>query len=270
MPTENINGSNLFYELTGSGKTAVVLVHGSWGSHDQWAQVASQLASSHRVLSYDRRGHSKSTGTGTIHDDVSDLAQLIEKLQLEPAFVVGNSFGSAITLRLAASRADLVRGIMLHEPPLFLLLASDPSFSKLFEDVLAHMGKVIERITSGDHEGAATQFMTELALAPDEWEQLPASLHQTVVENAQTFLDETNDPDALQFDLASVKKFDKPVLLSIGERSPSNYASVLEKLAAVVPQAERLTFPEAGHLPHVTHCTAYATAIDAFIKAHAN
>lgn len=268
MPIEHINDVQLHYELTGSGAVPVVLVHGSWGSHQQWDEVASGLATSHRVLSYDRRGHSDSTGSGTVHDDVNDLAALIETLGLAPAFVAGNSFGSAITLRLAATRPDLVRGILLHEPPLFPLLAGDPEVSSVLAEVLGHMGGVIEKIASGDHAGAADQFMTELALAPGEWEQLPEAFRQTAIGNAPTFLDEANDPDTLQFDLDWIRSFHKPVLLTIGELSPSNYALVLDKLAEAIPHAERLTFAQAGHLPHATHPAAYVEAARAFLQAH--
>ena len=111
--------------------------------------------------------------------------------------------------------------------------------------------------------------MTGLALAPGEWEQLPEAFRQTAIGNAPTFLDEANDPDALQFDLAWLRDFHKPVVLSIGERSPSNYAPVLDKLAEAIPQAERLTFAKAGHLPHVTHPAAYVEAARTFMQAHA-
>jgi pimeloyl-ACP methyl ester carboxylesterase len=221
------------------------------------------------VLSYDRRGHSESTGVGSVHDDVNDLAALIESLRIAPAFVAGNSFGSAITLRLAASRPDLVLGIVLHEPPLFPLLADDPKVAGTLQEVVGHMGRVVERIMSGDHAGAAAQFMTELALAPGEWEQLPNSYRQTATDNALTFLEEANDPDILQFDPELLKDFRKPILLTLGERSPSNYGLVLDKLAGALPDAERLTFANAGHLPHVTHPTAYVDAIKKFIQAPA-
>jgi pimeloyl-ACP methyl ester carboxylesterase len=59
MPTANVNGVRIFYELNGTGD-ALVLVHGSWVSHHSWDPVAPRLADSFRVLTYDRRGHSES------------------------------------------------------------------------------------------------------------------------------------------------------------------------------------------------------------------
>jgi pimeloyl-ACP methyl ester carboxylesterase len=107
MATARVNSVRLFYEIRGNGNIPLILVHGSWCSHVSWQLVVPGLAESFRVLSYDRRGHSASerpAGHGSVDDDVADLAALIEHLQLGPAWVVGNSFGASITLRLAAER----------------------------------------------------------------------------------------------------------------------------------------------------------------------
>ena len=196
---------------------------------------------------------------------MADLAALIEALDLAPAWVVGNSFGSAITLRLAVERPELVRGIALHEPPLFSVVADDSDAAKALQNVGARMGTVLQKIASGDHAGAAEEFMTELALAPGEWEQVPEEFRCTASDNAPTFFDEARDPDALQFDLEWMTGFTKPVLLTLGANSPPQYAPVLTKLAAKWPHAENLTFSNAGHLPHVTHPAEYVEVISAFV-----
>jgi pimeloyl-ACP methyl ester carboxylesterase len=124
MPTVKINGLDLYCEQTGTGDP-VVLVHGSWTDHHTWDRIVPMLARSFLVLTYDRRGHSKSARPaeqGSIREDVGDLAALIEQSRLAPVHVVGNSFGGSITLRLASERPDLFRSVHVHEPPLRGLL----------------------------------------------------------------------------------------------------------------------------------------------------
>jgi len=121
MSKINANGVQLFYELSGFGEIPVVLVHGSWVSHHTWDSVLPRLEKEFRVLTYDRRGHSQSerpAGQGSIQDDVADLAALLEHLGLAPAWVIGNSMGSSIALRLAAEHPKLLLGIVGHEPPI--------------------------------------------------------------------------------------------------------------------------------------------------------
>ena len=106
MATAKVNGVRLFYELTGTGAVPLVMVHGSWDSHQDWDLVVPRLTDAFRVLTYDRRGHSQSerpTGQGSVREDVADLAALIKHLELSPAWVVGNSFGASIALRQAST-----------------------------------------------------------------------------------------------------------------------------------------------------------------------
>jgi pimeloyl-ACP methyl ester carboxylesterase len=73
MAEAAVNGVRLHYELEGSGD-AVVFVHGSLLDLHDWDVVAARLAHSFQVLSYDRRGHSQSSGSGTLDDDLGDVA----------------------------------------------------------------------------------------------------------------------------------------------------------------------------------------------------
>ena len=268
MTTTSASGVRLFYELGGHGDVPLVLVHGSWGSHHGWDAVAPGLRQTFGVLTYDRRGHSDSehpSGQGSVGDDVTDLAALIEHLGLAPAWVAGNSFGASIALRLAGARPDLLRGVIAHEPPLLSLLAGDLALASMIEEVGRRIGAVVERIGSGDHAGAAEQFVDTVALGPGAWAQLPAPIQQTFIENAPTFLDEARDPEQLTLDLGALKAFPRPVLLTKGEASPPMFAPVIAKLRAAVPLVDVVTFAGAGHIPHVTHADVYIEALTGFI-----
>lgn len=271
MPVIRANGVRLSYELAGAGPP-LVLVHGSWVSRDSWAAVVGPLAQSFRVLSYDRRGHSESErpyAQGSVHEDVADLAALIEELDLAPAWVAGNSFGAVIALRLATQRHDLLRGVVAHEPPLFTLLADDKEAAPMLDEVGRRIGAVAERIRMGDHAGAAEVFVDTVALGAGAWATLTPEVKQTMIENAPTFLDETRDPEALAFDPAWLESMSLPCLLSLGDQSPPAFAPVIAKLAAVAPRAEVMTFAGAGHIPHVTDPERYVEAVVDFIRRHA-
>jgi pimeloyl-ACP methyl ester carboxylesterase len=90
MPFVTVNSVELYYEITGRGEP-MVLVHGSWGDHCDWAPVVPLLRQSFQVVTFDRRGHSQSqdgSGQGSFAEDAEDLAALIEQLALSPAHVV--------------------------------------------------------------------------------------------------------------------------------------------------------------------------------------
>jgi len=271
MATAKINGVRLYYELSGDKGPPLVFVHGSWDSHAVWKRVVPRLAESFQVLTYDRRGHSNSErvpGHGGIREDVADLAVLMENLDLVPAWVAGNSFGASIVLRLAGQRPELFCGLIGHEPPLFSLLANDPALTPLLREVKQRVDVVVERIAAGDYACAAEQFVEGVALGPGAWAQLPAAVQQMLIENAPTFLDEARDPEQVAFDFEWIKRFSRPVLLTLGYQSPPIFPPVVAKLADALPHVEVRTFQGAGHTPHATHPDDYVETILAFTRKH--
>ena len=272
MPTVNVNGVELFYQLSGHAGPPLVLVHGAWWSHRSWEAVAPRLAESFRLLTYDRRGHSASEfppQPWRVHDDVADLAALIEQLELAPAWVGGISSGAAIVLRLASTRPELVRGVIVHEPALFGLLAGDPDVTPVLDSVRERISAVAARIGSGDHRGAARQFV-ETLIKPGRWDTLSQDYRQIMVDNAPVFLQGLQDPEVLEFDLDRIAGFPKPLLLTYGDQSAPVFRHVVTKIADAVPEAQVLSFAGAHHVPQRTHPEDYVDVVTTFVREHAD
>jgi len=266
-----VNGVRIAYTDTGGDGIPLVLVHGSWGSHHNWDPVVPGLAEHFRVVTYDRRGHSDSerpSGQGHFSEDVADLAALIEQLGLTPAWVAGNSAGAVITLQVAAACADLLRGIIVHEPPLFGVLAEGGPEARALADLESGpLEQVARRITAGDHAGAAELFVEQVALGPGSWAQFPDEMRATFIHNAPTYLDEENDPECASIDEVRLAEYDGPVLLTTGDQSPPIFRLVERRLAELLPQAHRVTYAGAGHIPHVTHPEAYVAELLMFVQS---
>lgn len=267
MPIEKINGVGLYWELTGQNGDPLVLVHGSWGDHHNWDGVVKELSKTFRVLTYDRRGHSQSerlTQQGNMEEDVADLSGLIEHLKLDPAHIIGNSGGSSVVLKTAARHPGIFRTLVIHEPPLFGLLKDVPQAQPFLQEVNSRIEVVASLIEQGKSEEAAKRFVETIAFGPNAWPTLPPQLKQTLVYNAPTFLDETKDPDDLQFDPNRLSRFTKPALLTNGTESPPFFLMVLEQLSKALPHADRKTFEGAGHVPHITHPDKYVEVVNEF------
>jgi len=269
MSAARINGVELFYELIGSGEP-LVLVHGSWGDHHNWDPVAPTLAESFRVLTFDRRGHSNSErppGQGSVFEDADDLAGLIDELGLAPAHVAGNSFGAVIVLRAATRRPEVFRSLIVHEPPLFPLLAGT-EFDAALAEVQRRIDAVVRLLEGGDHEGAARRFAETIAFGPGAWdEQLTPERREVFIANAPTFLDEVRDPDALQMDLNALEGLDIPTLLTSGTESAPFFGPVVDLLADPLPRSERVTIDSGDHVPHISVPGRYVDLIRTFAQA---
>jgi pimeloyl-ACP methyl ester carboxylesterase len=265
------NDVHLYYERIGSGPP-LVCVHGSWGDHTNWDALVPLLSEEFDIVTYDRRGHSESErleAQGSTDEDASDLAALVEALDLAPANIVANSFGGIITLRLAASRPELLAKICLHEPPGIPLLLEDPENANLVQATGDRIGSVVAKLVAGEHEAAASHFVNEVAFGPGVWETALADDQKAMfVRNAPTFLDECNDPNGLAIDLEAISSFDHPTLLTQGDQSPPFFAKVIEQLAGALPNAERRTLAGAGHVPQLTHPQLLADTVVGFVHDH--
>jgi pimeloyl-ACP methyl ester carboxylesterase len=272
MPTATVNGVDLYYELDGDGPVPaggvpLVLVHGSWVDHHVWDSVVPLLTGSLVVLTYDRRGHSRSGCTprqGSTEEDADDLAALIEALDLAPAHIAGASWGGSIVLRLACRRPELFRSLAVHEPPLFALVADEPKCRGALRDLNSTLAVVAERLGAGDMEGGARHYVDQTSSGYGTWAKLPRDVRATFVANAQTYLDQLLSPDQWTADLTALSHFPHPALLTQGDQRDPMFGRILDRVAEVLPQPQRRTLPGTAHAPQLTHPEMYAEAIMAF------
>jgi pimeloyl-ACP methyl ester carboxylesterase len=270
MPTAEVNGVTIHHEIHGEGDP-LVLVHGSWMDVTSWRLVLPGLAESHRVLAYDRRGHSRSERPdtqGSVHEDADDLAALMEGLGFAPAHVVASSYGGNVALRLAGRRPELFRSLSCHEPPLWSLLAEDPGGQAHLQRGAAAIAGIAERIVAGDNAGAARQFVEEVAVGPGAWEQIPREVKTIMEHNAPTFLDELQDPDQVGVDLPALAGLQMPVRLTVGSESPLVFTRTVDLLAELIPGSKRETFEGAGHVPHLDTPDLYVEGCTAWTRTH--
>ncbi|MDR2447447.1 MAG: alpha/beta hydrolase [Treponema sp.] len=102
---------------------ALLLLHAQTLDWFTYSKVLPALSKEFHIFAVDYPGHGK-----TIYPDNypmtasqigNDLANFIETAIGEPAYVTGNSSGGLLTVWLAANRPDLVKAVVLEDPPLF-------------------------------------------------------------------------------------------------------------------------------------------------------
>jgi pimeloyl-ACP methyl ester carboxylesterase len=110
------------YELKGRGKgPPVVLVHGLGGMASEYSAMFFKLAERfERVLAVDMPGHGFSPdyclGQVCVRGQYEVLVEYCRKVVGQPAFLVGNSLGGAMSVMLAAEKPEMVRALGLVSP----------------------------------------------------------------------------------------------------------------------------------------------------------
>ncbi len=265
-----MNGVNLYYEVSGEQGDPVLLVHGSWGDHTNWDAAVPGLSKNFRVVTYDRRGHSKSekiTTQGSFDEDAEDASALLSHLGFNPAHIVGNSGGSTIALKLATRDPSVFRSLIAHEPPLLDLALGNSSLEVKSMEGRRRARKVASLLEAGDMAGGAKLFVETISFGPGQWDRMPASVKEIFVSNADTFLDESRDREGLTVDLKALSGFQKPTLLTNGGKSAPFFKPIVEKLAKTIPGSKLEQYPNDGHTPHASNPDEFVKRVTAFITS---
>ena len=270
MPTEKLNGVDLYYEIEGEGPP-LVLVHGSWSNAKRWQLIVPLLKEAFQVIRYDRRGHTRSErpeGPRTRREDEDDLAAVIERFADGSSHVLGNSFGGLTSLGLATRRPELLRGVAVHEPPAASCAGSGEP-ARLTQEAVDDVQVVLREIEAGDVEGGARRFVEDIALGPGMWDILPEEMRGDFIENAPAFAAEQADPQWSDLDLAALERYPGPLLLTKGTMSPLWLRLVADSIVDVVPHAAGATIEGCGHGPHLTHPEEYSKLVVEFVHSGA-
>jgi len=122
MPTINVNGVTLAYEVFGDGPP-VVWTGAGWFPRDKLAYlVAGRLSAHYRVLIWDRRNCGASdlaiVDVPSDHDlFADDLHNLLAALDMSPAYLAGACAGATLSLHMAHRHPADVRGLILASAP---------------------------------------------------------------------------------------------------------------------------------------------------------
>ena len=121
MSVLDVPGARLYYETHGSGPL-MVMIPGAPGSGEVFTMVTKYLMKCYTIVTYDRRGFSRSTLVGPqdydhrLKTDADDVRRLIKHLSTEPATVFGSSSGGVVALEVLTRCPSVVRTLAPFEP----------------------------------------------------------------------------------------------------------------------------------------------------------
>ena len=172
------DGAKIFYKDWGTGQP-VVFSHGWPLDADAWdVQMLFLLQKGYRVIAHDRRGHGRSSQTGTGNDMdtyADDLAAVIDELDLKDAVLVGHSTGGGeISHYVGRHGTKRVKKMVLISavPPLMLKTEANPIGlpKEVFDGIRVN--------TAGNR----SQFFKDLALPFYGYNRPDAKLIQGVID----------------------------------------------------------------------------------------
>jgi esterase len=231
----------LFFRELGQGQPMIIM-HGIFGSSDNWLTQAKLLSPHYRVITLDLRNHGQSP-----HDDqfsypimVDDLSEFIEEHQLVNPIVIGHSMGGKVAMNFALAHPDKLEKLIVVD------ISPKPYNLEHYVIIEGLKSVPIQSITSRNEADAA---LAAYVPEPD--------VRQFLLKNLQRkteggFNWKINLPvidrnlSNIGLDLEFGGKFEKPTLFIRGGKSKYVKDEDMTRIKEVFPRTELKTL-DTGH-----------------------
>jgi non-heme chloroperoxidase len=255
-----INGRQLHYvDQCEEGQSPVIIfIHGGLDDYRCWQfQIDSFSSKKYRAISYSRRFAYPNKWIGnvaqdnTIEENAEDLAELIRKLDLAPAHLVGASYGAYTALYCASKNPELAKTMVLNEPPIMQFLARSPIKEdiELLQRFIARVQRPNQEASKRREFRKATQVAIDGIMDIENYfEQLPEEGKQFLMDNARSLESELESAISTSFTVEDVKQITTiPMLLVKGELSPKYFLRIVDILSDSIPNSEQIVIPNVSH-----------------------
>lgn len=250
----------LHYRSFGEGKPVLIL-HGLFGSSDNWQTLSKTIAENRKVYLVDQRNHGHSAHVDEMNYDAmaEDLSELIRDEGLEKVSLIGHSMGGKTAMYFAQRYSERLDQLIVVDMG---LKKYPPHHQVIFDAMLAvdlHSVKsrkeVEETLRSYIQEPSVIQFLLK-NLYWSEKEQLDWRFNLHVLYR--------EIEEILQALPSGVVKV--PTLFIRGERSNYILDGDFESIAHQFPDSKIVTIPNAGHWVHAEAPALFLEAVMEFLK----
>ena len=272
-----VNGTRLAYRLSGDSGAPVVFVHGTLGDFRSWRGQENAFSQVFRVLVYSRRYHAPNPQVADTNQPYSpklhaeDLAGLLLTLDLAPAHIVGVSYGAYTALTLARDHPNLVRSIVLAEPPILHLLTISEAGDAQRRAFSTNVLDVSRRAFANGDSVTALRAYYDGIHSRGAFDNLPAAARADVLAHSFEMRQEmlTNREQYMPpISCGELGRIMTPVLIVRGDQSPPVFQLISDELARCLLSDTTVVIPGAGHPPNTANPGYFNQVVARFLASH--
>ena len=246
----------LFRREYGNGPPLIIL-HGLYGSSDNWATVAKKLSENFTVYLPDQRNHGQSPHSPTHdYDSMSDdIHELARELKLDKFFLAGHSMGGKTAICFALKWPEMLNGLLIAD--------ISPFKSENFNDAYNQHLTILRSILSVDLSKISVRDDVRKALSENISSEKTIGLIMKNLErthgnsftwkiNASSLLNNLvkimEGINPASYSNQQITGF--PVIFLRGEESGYLPLSDIRDITRIFPAVEFITIKGAGHWLH--------------------
>ena len=251
----------LAYDEVGTGP-AVVLLHGYPFNRSMWSEQVAALRKDHRVIVPDLRGHGESpalAGPGTMPAMASDVAALLDKLNVSEAIIGGLSMGGYVALAFYRQLPARVRGLIL----------ADTRATADTDDAKQTRAQQAAKALSEGMEGIADGMLPKL-LTPETVAKRPE-----IVKQLRNMMAETNPEGAAAALQGMAARADQtsllphisvPTLILVGSEDGITPVADSELMNREIRNSRLEVIEGAGHVSNLERPEEFNAALAIFLR----
>jgi pimeloyl-ACP methyl ester carboxylesterase len=262
--TVRVGKQRIGYRSFGSGRP-VVFIQGLAGTIDGWPPsfLDSVAATHHRVVIFDNEGVGRSTlrkGTLSIRRMAQDTARLIGALRLKRPDVVGWSMGGMTAQSFAVNYPRRLRRLVLMATAPGDGKATLPDAAALQELASGDAAKLLARLFPPDQTAARDRYVSDILRRLDFNGIAPPAVVTAQLGASAKWIT-GGDPDGAR--VARVKAL---TLVGGGELDELLPVANQRHLAALIPHAKLITYPDAAHGFFFQHDADFVPRLVGFLR----
>lgn len=243
------SGENeIHYSSIGTGP-AIIFVHGGGVDQHMW-QPQAALAEKFQVITYDLRGHGKSTYNDNLLYDIEDLKAILDKSGLKKIHLVGLSLGAMIVIDFVLTYPEFVDKVVFMSPGLAGVQEQDMSYM----EPIVQLGQALQK---NDLKSAA-DIVEKITFYSHGERTLPASMDTTVAYVRKAFTqyiesgNYTRPPKLRETAPASrLAEIKKPTLIIHGDLDAPYINNNVKVLNKGISASKIAAIPAAAHLVNI-------------------
>jgi esterase len=247
----------LFFRKYGNGPPLFIL-HGLYGSSDNWVTIARNLSESFTVYLPDQRNHGQSPHSDKHdYDSMShDLLDLTQELKINRFILAGHSMGGKVAVNFAMKWPEKINSLIIIDISPFRSLDPERRFYREHKQILESILSVnlseaesradVEAVLSGKIESEKTRGFILKNLHRDDEKKLKWKMNvRSLYDNLEKIVDGIPRPTR---DTEAVTGF--PVTFIRGENSDYLPEDELIAIQRLFPAVEIVTVMNASHWVH--------------------
>ncbi len=269
---------NLFFRKEGEG-FPIVIVHGLYGSSDNWLAIAKKLSVNYKVYLIDQRNHGRSPNSEEHSYEAmkNDLADFFDQQKIGKAILIGHSMGGKTAMCFAADYPERIEKLIVVDiAPKDYFLLNDESQYYLHNNILRAMLEIdFSRI---ELRKQVDDFLNERIDSTQIVQFLLKNVHRNKESNKYEW--RLNVPvlyDNLDEIIKGVNAhwFDDrlpitnyPVLFIKGADSNYILPEDFTSIRRIYPEAEIVEIQNAGHWLHAEQPQLFMEAVSNFLNKY--